>query len=111
MTGTYVFAAYEFEFPIHYKRKTFVDEEKQDNKVTTWFSSQVPTVYQGVMVGVQVAQGAQLKFKYYLTDFYKKSYTDASSTQPWADFDASTMYVSLSMQILKGTDYVYKRGE
>jgi hypothetical protein len=111
MTGTYVFAAYEFEFPIHYKRKTFVDEEKQDNKVTTWFSSQLPTVYQGVMVGVQVAQGAQLKFKYYLTDFYKKSYTDASSTQPWADFDASTMYVSLSMQILKGTDYVYKRGE
>jgi hypothetical protein len=109
MAATHVFAGYEFEFPVHYKQKVFINDEK--SKDSEWFSSELPTVYQSAFAGIHLAAGAQLKFKYYLTDFYKKSYTDASSNQPWAGFEAGTIYVSLSFQVLKGTDYVYKRGE
>lgn len=78
MNGTYVFGGYTVEFPLNYKEKTFVNEEK--TKFNTWFSDRTQ-IQQAVVAGIQFPYGANIKFKYYFTDFYDKGYTD-SSGQP-----------------------------
>lgn len=112
MTRTFLFGGYEIEFPFNFKEKKFVNEEKVD-KSTSWFSNKTPGVYHTVFVGFQSPQGTQLKFKYYMTNFFNKDYAanDGSGgvIYPYQNFDANVFYISLSFQILKGTDFYYKR--
>jgi hypothetical protein len=112
MTGVYLFGGYELELPFNYKEKIFINEDKEDKEVY-WFSNRIPSLYQSVFVGVQTPYGTQLKFKYYMTNFFNKDYTandgQGGSFQPYAGFDANVFYVSLSFQILKGTNFYYSR--
>ncbi len=59
--------------------------------------------------GFQTPHGIQLKFKYYLTNFFNKNYSAVDATgslvYPYKDFKANVFYVSLSVQILKGTKF------
>ncbi|MEK6783617.1 MAG: hypothetical protein AABY93_18080 [Bacteroidota bacterium] len=111
MTGIYLFGGYELELPFNYKEKTFINEEK--DKEVYWFSNRIPGLYQSLFLGVQTPYGTQIKFKYYLTNFFNKSYTandgNGGTFQPYAGFDANVFYVSLSFQILKGTNFYYSR--
>jgi hypothetical protein len=104
MKGFFLFAGYEIEFPFNYKQKKFVNEEKVD-KITTWFSNRTPAYYNTLFAGFQTKFGTQLKFKYYLTNFFNKNYTaddDKGGTyQPYADIEANVFYVSLSVQLPK----------
>ena len=108
VSRSFFFGGYEIEFPFNYKQKTFVNEEKTD-KFDVWFSKRTPTVYHTLFAGFQGPHGAQVKFKYYLTNFFNKSYSavDANGdiTYPYQDFNATVFYVSLSVQILKGTKF------
>ncbi|HRI79698.1 MAG TPA: hypothetical protein PLR06_09210 [Cyclobacteriaceae bacterium] len=111
MDGKYFFFGYEIEFPINYKEKQFKDGDKQYVR-DYWFSSRVPTIYNTLFAGVQMQEGVQLKFKYYATPFFDKTYqwTDASgATTPYPN--GNVFYFSLSFQILKGTSFVYKHKE
>jgi len=112
MTGTYLFGGYEIELPFNYKEKLFVNEDKVSKEVY-WFSNRIPGLYQSVMAGIQTPYGTQIKFKYYLTNFFNKNYTandgSGNTVQPYADFNANVFYVSLSFQILKGTSFYYTR--
>jgi hypothetical protein len=111
MNGMYFFAGYELEIPINYKEKKFVNEDKVDVS-NYWFNGRVPAVYNTLFAGVQLPEGLQLKFKYYVTNFYNKTYqaVDGSGNlyQPY-NFDVNVFYVSISFQILKGTTFVYKK--
>jgi len=111
MTGMHLFGGYEIELPFNYKEKLFVNEEK--SKEVYWFSNRIPTLYQTVFAGIQTPYGAQIKFKYYLTNFFNKGYTandgNGGTYQPYAGFDANVFYISLSFQILKGTSFYYIR--
>ena len=111
MDGKYFFVGYELEIPINYKQKTFVSDDKT-GKFNEWFSARTPTIYNTLFVGVQMPQGVQLKFKYYATNFFNQSYTTANSSgalvSPYANITANVFYISLSFQILKGTDFYYK---
>ncbi len=40
MNGAYLFGGYTVEFPLNYKEKTFINEEK--TKFNTWFSDRTP---------------------------------------------------------------------
>ncbi len=104
MNGAYLFGGYAVEFPLNYKEKTFVNEEK--TKFSTWFSERTP-IQQYVMAGIQLPYGATIKFRYYLTDFYKKSYTD-SSGQPYQNFSGNAMVLSIGATLFKGTEFTYK---
>ncbi len=112
MTGMYLFGGYEIELPFNYKEKIFVNEDKQ-NKEVYWFSNRIPGLYQSLFIGIQTPYGTQLKFKYYMTNFFNKDYTandgQGGTVQPYAGFDANVFYVSLSFQILKGTSFYYSR--
>jgi hypothetical protein len=104
MNGTYFYGGYAVEFPLNYKEKTFINEEK--TKFNTWFSERTP-IQQYVMAGIQFPYGINIKYRYYFTDFYKKGYTD-SSGQPYANFSGNAMVISLGLTLFRGTEFVYE---
>jgi hypothetical protein len=111
MNGAYVFGGYEIEFPINFKYKRFLNDDKQENN-NYWFSSRTPSFYNTLFFGIQTRIGTQIKFKYYLTNFFNKNYSENDGTgtlvYPYQNFDANVFYVSLSFPILKGMTFYYK---
>lgn len=105
--GRFLMAGYEIEFPFAYKEKNFINDEKQ--KFDEWFSSRTPPIYHTLFVGIGLVEGAQLKFKYYLTNWFNKGYTAADGSKPYADINANVFYFSLSFQILRGTKFYYEK--
>lgn len=108
----FFFAGYELELPLNYKEKIFVNEEKQEKR-NIWFSNRVPTINHSLMAGVQMPYGATLKFKYYLTNFYNKNYTEndgqGNIIKRYENLDVNIFYVSLSFGLLKNTDFYYSK--
>lgn len=104
--ATFLYAGYEIEFPINYKEKTFVNEKRTD-RFNVWFSKRVPSFYHTVMAGIQFKGGANLKFKYYLTGFFNKDFTETINgipMKPYANMDVHVFYVSLSFDMLRGLE-------
>ncbi len=108
MGKSYLYAGYEFEIPFAYKEKTFVNEEK--DKWGTWFSDRTP-LQQSFLVGIQLPQGANLKFKYYFTNFYDQDYSegdgDGGTWKPYENFNANVFWISLNMVLLRNSDLTY----
>lgn len=109
LSNKFLFVGYELEIPIHYKEKTFVNEDKEE-KDDIWFSSRVNTINHSVMAGIQLPYGATLKFKYYLTNFFNKDYAmteNGVTVKPYENWDVNIFYFSLSFGLLKNTDFYY----
>lgn len=106
----FVYGGYEIEFPLNYKEKTFENEVKTD-KFNVWFSARVPTIYNTFLVGIQFPYGLNLKFKYYLTNFHNKDYTeilsDGTAVKPYENLNANVFYFSLSFSLFKDTKFDY----
>jgi hypothetical protein len=102
MKGTHFYAGYEIEFPINYKEKTF-NNERKDDKFNVWFSDRVPVLYNTVLFGIQFPYGFNLKFKYYLTNFFNQDYSevnqDGITEYPFANMDVQVFYFSLNFNI------------
>jgi hypothetical protein len=112
MKGFYFFGGYELELPFNYKEKKFVNDDKVD-KITTWFSDRTPSFYQSYFLGFQTPYGTQIKFKYYMTNFFNKNYAandgSGNTIYPYKDIEANVFYVSLSLQLFSGSKlYTYK---
>ncbi len=107
LNKVFFFGGYEIEFPINYKEKTFVDEKKTD-KFNVWFSSRVPSYYHSVFAGIQFPYGLNLKFKYYLSEFFNQNYTESSGNQPYKGLKANVFYFSISTSLFKGHDIYMK---
>ena len=104
--GLMLFGGYEFELPIHYKEKMFVDEKKE--KFTILFSDRVNPIQHSVFAGIQLFSGTTIKFKYYLSDFHNKTYTDSTGAQPYANLNSNIFYVSLNFNLFKNAEFYYK---
>jgi hypothetical protein len=108
--GFFMYGGYELEIPINYKEKTFENDDKVA-KFNTWFSKRTNTFNSAVFVGVQFMQGANVKFKYYLTNFYKKSYTEKDSqgndVKPYQDFDVNIFYFSLTFDLFRNNEFTF----
>ncbi|MFC2106781.1 hypothetical protein ACFLRY_00450 [Bacteroidota bacterium] len=109
MTGTFLYAGYEVEFPFNYKEKRFKNEVKQD-KFSVWFSNRVVNVAHGPFVGLQLPYGLNLKFKYYLNNFFNKDFVVLDDknqpTKPY-DIDVNLFYISLSFNIFQEKGIYY----
>ncbi|MBL7872976.1 MAG: hypothetical protein JNM78_15270 [Cyclobacteriaceae bacterium] len=113
VNGLYVFGGYELELPFNYKEKTFINEKKED-KFNVWFSRRVPTLYNTVFVGVRFPRGMSLKFKYYLTPFFNKNYTqvvNGVTETPFANLEVNTFHIALTTMITKGKKVVWVKRE
>ena len=110
LNNLFFFGGYELEIPFNYKELTFVDEDKTD-KFNVWFSKRTPTFTHSLMAGVQLPHGMTLKFKYYLTNFYKKDYTtddeQGNPYKPYENMDVNVFYISLNFGLLKNMDLYY----
>ena len=106
MNKVFIYGGYEIEFPINYKEKTFVNEQK--SKFNVWFSDRVPTIYNSVFAGVQFPYGVSLKFKYYFTGFFNQNYTENDGTKPYKGLDVNVFYFSLSTSLFRGNQVYVK---
>jgi hypothetical protein len=95
----FIYGGYEVELPFHYKEKTFIDEKKE--KFTTWFSDRVEQFQHGFFVGLQLPYGANIKFKYYLSEFHNQSYTESSGFKPYDGLSSNIFYFSLTFNMIK----------
>ncbi len=105
LNGLFLYGGYELELPINYKEKTFIDEEKT-NKFNSWFSNRTQ-LQNTLFVGIQFPYGANIKFKYYMNNFYKQSYTLGNGDKPYADFEANMFYISLNFALFRNVDFYY----
>ena len=95
----FVYGGYEIEFPINYKEKTFINEQK--TKFNVWFSKRVPAYYHSAFFGVQFPYGLSLKFKYYISEFFNQDYTENDGNQPYKGFEANVFYFSLTTSLFR----------
>lgn len=103
MDKTFIYGGYEIEFPVNFRQKTFVNEVK--SSYNKWFSDRTP-IQQSVMVGVQLPYGANIKFKYYFTNFFNQDFIE-SGVPIYQNFEANIFYVSLNIYLLRNTSIYY----
>lgn len=102
----FLFGGYEIEFPLNYKEKTFINEQK--TKFNVWFSKRVPSYYHTAFIGVQFPYGVSLKFKYYISEFFNQNYTEDDGNQPYKGLKANVFYFSISTSLFKNNKVYVK---
>ncbi|MCB0807442.1 MAG: hypothetical protein KDC05_16740 [Bacteroidales bacterium] len=107
LNGFFVYGGYEVEYPFFYKEKTFRDEKK--DKFSVWFSDRVEPFQHGFLVGFQFPYGGNLKFKYYLSEFHNKSYTESSGFKPYEGLSANVFYFSLNFNLFTPVKVYYDK--
>lgn len=111
MDEFFFYGGYEFELPLNYKEKTFVNE-KSTEKFNVWFSDRVPTFYHAVFLGLQFPYGANIKFKYYLTPFHNPDFIEKIGevdVKPYENLKANVFYIALSFTMFKNSTVYYKK--
>lgn len=98
---TYLFGGVEGEFALNYKEKLFVNEEKI-NKFNVWFSDRTNAFMPSAFIGVNLKGGFNMKFKYYLTDFYNKNFT-ANNVKIYDNTKSQMFYFSVAMNLRNST--------
>jgi hypothetical protein len=113
-SGTFVYGGYEFEMPFHYKEKTFVNGDKKD-KITAYFTDRVNWYTQSAFVGINFKRGLNIKFKYYLDNFFNPDYSEVNSinvrVKPFSDFNAHVFYFALQFNPFKDWRSYYTKQE
>jgi hypothetical protein len=106
----FLFAGYEIEFPFHYKEKKFENEIKE--KFGVWFSERVEPVQHSLIAGIQFPYGAVIKFKYYLTNFHNRDYTEEINGQfskPYENLKSNVILISLAWNMFTNTSSYTKK--
>ena len=106
----FVYGGYEIEFPFNYKEKTF-DGDHKDDKFNVWFSDRVEQFQHGFFAGIQLPYGANLKFKYYLSNFHNMDYTDNNGSKPYEGLKANVFYFALSFNPFKNMKDTFSEGK
>lgn len=97
---TFLYAGYEVELAFLYKEKTFEGGDKI-NTITGWFSDRQQLFQHGFLVGVQFPYGANLKFKYYLSEFHNRDFVNSNDVKPYEALNSNIFYFSLNMFLFK----------
>ncbi len=107
----FFYGGYEFEVPFHYKEKPFINGDKQkDEKITAYFSDRVNPTTQALFAGVQFPQGFNVKFKYYLDEFFNQNYEKFegnTSYKPYEGMDVNVFYFSITWYPFQSTKHYY----
>ena len=99
----FIYGGYEVELAWLYKERTF---ESGDKISTTkgWFSDRQNIFQHGFLVGVQFPYGANVKFKYYLSEFHNQAF-EANSVRPYAGLNSNIWYISLNFMLFRNLDF------
>jgi len=105
--GAYLFMGGEIEFPFHFKTKVWLDNRKEF-KNSEWFSKQTSLYLLSAFGGIQFPWGANVKFKYYFTDFMNPEYKLESGEKPYESYKSHIMYVSFGFNLYSAKRAVKK---
>lgn len=103
----FFYGGYEIEMAVLYKEKTYESNDKID-KITGWFSDRQNMWQSGLVAGIQLPYGGNLKFKYYLTEFHNRDYTASGGVKPYANLQSNVWYISLTFFVLRNATLYYK---
>jgi len=98
----FLFGGYEIEFPFWFKQKTFINDVKQDEKISVWFTSRTPAYYNTFFAGIQFPYGFSVKFKWYTSEFFNENYTEIQNgvaVKPYQGLKANMWYFSLCFSL------------
>jgi hypothetical protein len=104
LSGLFIYGGYEIEFPFVYKEKTFNTTGEKTNTDVYWFGERAEKIQQSWMVGIQMAYGLNLKFKYYFTEFHNQDFT-ANNLKPYAGLNSKIWYISLTTNLFRNTQF------
>ncbi|ANQ50305.1 hypothetical protein KMW28_01405 [Flammeovirga yaeyamensis] len=112
--GLFFYGGYEFEIPVQYKEKTFVSERK-DDRFSVWFTDRV-NLQHSLMLGVQFPYGTNLKFKYYLNDYFNSSWgrnqvNMKGTNLSYNQITGNVFYVSLNINLFRNTKFYFSEYE
>lgn len=108
LAKTFFYAGYEIELAIAYKEKTYDGGDKID-KITGWFSDRQEILQHGFLAGVQFPYGFNLKFKYYLSEFHNRDFTNSAAVKPYEGLKSNIFYFSLSFFLFKDLDVIINK--
>lgn len=97
---TFFYGGYEIELAMAYKEKTY-DGGDKISKITGWFSSRQELFQHGFFVGIQFPYATNLKFKYYLSEFHNRDYTNNAGIKPYGALKSNIYYFSLCFFLFK----------
>ena len=103
---TFFYAGYEVELAVSYKEKTYEGSDKVD-KITGWFSDRQEIFQHGFLAGIQFPHAVNLKFKYYLSEFHNRDYTNNAGLKPYGALKTNIFYVSVNFFLFKNLDFEY----
>ncbi|MDR2084900.1 MAG: hypothetical protein LBP67_07895 [Bacteroidales bacterium] len=106
----FFYGGYEIELPLHYKEKTFIGDEKHIYR--EWFSDKTPNFIHTFFLGVEFPYSINLKFKWYITQFFDAKCTDNIPYIPeiqYNEFGVNVYYISLSFNIFRNTQFYFRR--
>jgi len=104
---TFFYGGYEVELAMSYKEKTYIGGDKTD-KITEWFSDRNELFHHGFLAGVQFPYGFNLKFKYYLSEFHNRGYTDNAGIKPYDGLKTNIFYISVNFFLFKDFDFYFE---
>ncbi len=114
INGGFIYGGYEFEMPFHYKEKTFVNGDKKE-KIQVYFSDRVNWYTQSVFAGINFKRGFNVKFKYYLDNFFNPNYSEVNAAgvrvKPFSDFNAHVFYIALQFNPFKDWRSYYQKND
>ncbi|MEN8115401.1 MAG: hypothetical protein ABFS16_00360 [Bacteroidota bacterium] len=97
----YIYGGGEYELAIHYKEKYWNshDRDGAKTKYTEWFGNQTPSFIPSVFAGIQLPKGLNLKFKYYLDNFFNHEVSNTNFITDLSKYKNSQVWlISLSFQ-------------
>ena len=104
LDGMLLYGGYEIEVPFLYKEKTFESGDKI-RKITGWFSPREELFQHGFFVGVEFPYGFNIKFKYYLSEFHNRNYTDSGGNKPYEGLKSNIFFFSLGTYLFKNYEF------
>lgn len=114
MEGGFIYGGYEFEMPFHYKEKTFVNGDKKD-KIQVYFTDRVNWYTQSLFAGFNFKRGLNIKFKYYLDNFFNPNYSEVNAAgvrvKPFSNFNAHVFYVAIQFNPFKDWRSYYQKSD
>ena len=100
----FIYTGYELELAFNYRERNYISNQK--SVFNEWFSDRVPLLNNSILVGVQFPKGLNLKFKYYITNFYNTDYVEidqetAEPIKPYENLDVNVFFISIGFNLFK----------
>ncbi len=98
--GVFLFGGVDFGYFYHYKQRYSVGEDKF--VIKEFNSDRINNTNWAWFVGMELPGGLNLRFKYYMNDFFNQGYTNEIGAMPYAGASSRIWYISIGSRNVLG---------